>query len=110
MNSIDMTFKIDKANKTASLFRVHKNHDQVIIPRTVEHERTDYLITSISGINTSIKIIKFEEDSAMKTFYRNAFQSSQIEEIHFPASLNELEEDWCFGTDKLKKNCYFTVE
>ena len=67
----DFSFKIDKTNQTASLFEVKKNARQIIIPRSIKHESTEYLITSISGIwNDTISKIKFVEDSAVKTFHK----------------------------------------
>ena len=101
--SQDLTFKIDKTNQTASLFKVNKIFEQLIIPRTVKHESIDYLITSIAGTGNHIKTIKFVENSAVRTIYPDAFSFSNIEEIYFPSSLIDLEEGWCFGTEKLTK-------
>lgn len=104
----DLTFKIDKSNQTASLFRVNKAIDELIIPRTVKYESDEYLITSITGTYNEIKTIKFAEDSAVNTFYQSAFESPStaditVETIYFPASLNELKERWCSETDNLTK-------
>ena len=99
----DLTFKIDKSNQTASLFKVNKIFEQLTIPRTVKHESIDYLITSITGTGNNIKTIKFVDNSAMRTIYSDAFSQSKIEEIHFPSSLIELQSGWCFGTDELTK-------
>ena len=86
-------FKIDQTNRTASLFEVDENIEEVIIPRTVEHKSVEYLIKSISGTSLNLKTLKFVNDSAVKTIYENAFQHlSKIEEIHFPDSLIELKE------------------
>ena len=96
-------FKIDKTNQTASLFRIERKVEEVNIPRIVEHESTEYFITSIIGTCRNIKTIKFCKDSAVKTFYKNAFSKSKIEEIYFPDSLKELKERWCHGTGILKR-------
>ena len=89
-DSKDLTFKIDKTNKTASLFNANDNIKELIIPRTVTHEFTDYLITSISGNLLYAQTIIFFEDSAVKTIYRNALFCSGIEKIYFPKILKEL--------------------
>ena len=81
-----LTFKIDETNQTASLFKVNENIEELIIPRTVKHKSTEYLITSILGISYNIKTIKFSENSAVKTFYGFAFEFSKIKEIYFPAN------------------------
>ena len=78
---------------SASLFKNDHNIEEVIIPRTIEHESDEYLITSIAGTNTQIKSI-----------YRYAFYNSEIEEIYFPTCLKKLKEGWCFHS----KN--FTIE
>lgn len=38
--SNDLFIKIDKANRTASLFSVKNRSKEIIIPRTVKHEST----------------------------------------------------------------------
>ena len=99
-----LQLKIDETNRTASLFNVYKDIEEVIIPRTVEHNSVEYLITSISGTLFKIKTLKFVEDSAVKTFYGFMFPvSSKIKEIYFPASLVELKDGWCSFTKKLTK-------
>ena len=88
ISSEGYAFKIDETNQTASLFDVNNGLDELIIPRTVEHESIEYLITSIFFAGSSAKTIIFSEDSAVKTFYQNAFPS-KLEEIYFPSSLKE---------------------
>ena len=97
-----LTFKINRTNQTASLFKV-SNIEHLVIPRTFQYESTEYLITSIKDTNYNIKSIKFAEDSAINTIFGGAFLSSKIEEIYFPKSLKELREGWCHGADKLTK-------
>lgn len=64
--SKDLAFKIGKVNKRASLFKVKKSIDHLIIPKTAEYESTDYLITSINCVcNFSIRIVDFVEDSTV---------------------------------------------
>ena len=102
-DSKEITFKIDKTNQTASLFKVSHYIEELIIPRTVKHETIEYLITSIC-IGDNIKTIKFSEDSAVKTFYRNSHNiSEKITEIYFPSSLEKLKDGWCDSLNKLTK-------
>lgn len=70
----------------------------------------DYLVTSISSLgfsisnsNSNIKTIKYEDDLAVRIFYKSAFAFSKVEEIHFPNSLTDLKEGWCCATSKLKR-------
>ena len=71
--SKSLVFKIDKINHTASLFKINNWTDN-LIPRAIEYESTEYLITSICGTCEGIDELKFVEDSKVKTIYRNAFQ------------------------------------
>ena len=99
----DLTFQIDKINRTASLIKVRYSNKKHIIPRTVQYESTEYIITSITGIYCDINTINFAEDSAIKTFYFGALSYADLEEIYFPASLKELKEGWCHWTKNLTK-------
>ena len=57
-DSESLKFKIDETNRTASLFKLSGHYEEIIIPRTVEHESVEYLITSICG--TTDKNNEFE--------------------------------------------------
>ena len=111
----DLKFKINKTNKTASLFQPSKKIEHIFVPRIVTHESEEYLVTSIClteeinfsrplpSMKKNIKTIKFDENSSVNTIYPNSFSFTKIEEICFPKSLNELKEGWCSGANKLKK-------
>ena len=100
----DLVFKIDKIDKTASLYKINGNIKEVTIPRAVKYESTDYLITSISGTSSFIEKINFTDDSAVKMIDEYVFPDfSNIKEIHFPASLKELKKRWCHNINKLTK-------
>ncbi|KAK8883956.1 hypothetical protein M9Y10_043058 [Tritrichomonas musculus] len=104
-NDSKFTFKINKTNQTASLFKVKNYVKHLIIPRTFTYESTEYLITSISCINNGdIKTLQFAEDSAVQTIYGHLFPySNQIDEMYFPASLRELKEGCFDGLEQLTK-------
>ena len=56
--------------------------------------------------------ISFVEDSAVKTIYSYALYHTEVREIDFPASLNELNEEWCCETFDLINiiNNYFVFK
>lgn len=93
--SPSLAFRIDKANKTASLMNNYNDSEFLVIPRTVKHESTDYLITSILSVGSKIKTLKFSDDSSVKKIFGHSLSNFSIEEIHFPASLTELKDGWC---------------
>ncbi|KAK8847259.1 hypothetical protein M9Y10_019845 [Tritrichomonas musculus] len=103
-DSKSLIFKIDKLKHTASLFKIDDNISSVVIPRTIELESTEYLITSICGSGMNIRTFEFEQDSAVETIYGYIFfYMSPIENIYFPPSLKELKKEWCLGTNNLTK-------
>ena len=73
-----LKFKIDETNQTASLFKIKNNIEELNLPRTVKHKSAEYLTTSIISTHKHLKTIKFCEDSAVKTFYKNIFTNSNI--------------------------------
>lgn len=76
-DSKDFMFKIDKENKTASLFKISVQTDHVIITRSFQYESEEYLITSVCNSrslnNSEIKIIEFDSNLAVRTIYSGAF-------------------------------------
>lgn len=74
----DLTFKIDKRNKTASLYKINneKKDDDFIISRTIKHEREEYLITSICRCqNFNINRVKFDTNphNSIRIFFIVAY-------------------------------------
>mgnify|MGYP007035365582 CR=1 FL=1 len=61
-DSNTLTFKIDKTNRKASLFNTAENIKEVIIPRTIEYESVEYLITSVVDVNKNLRKLLFVED------------------------------------------------
>lgn len=102
-----LTFKINKANKTASLFKVlESRYPNLNVPRTIEYEGESYLITSIIGSGQYKKILKgieFPSNSEVRTIYEDSFFLSEIESIFIPPSLIKLQDGWCRYTNKLTK-------
>ncbi|KAK8843171.1 hypothetical protein M9Y10_025368 [Tritrichomonas musculus] len=106
----DFIFKIDRENQTASFFYLNDYLiTDLVIPRTVRYESTDYLITSLTGIGFGnyeyyeLTTLKFAKDSSVETIYQHIFSNfSSLKEIYFPESLKELKEGWCDNVDKLQ--------
>ena len=104
-----MKFKINKTNKTASLFKINsKQIEHLIVPRTVKHVSHEYLVTSICYLGGSTSTIKFEENSSVNTIYQFALADSNVEEIYFQISLTRF----CivFWFKKLEEIYNFTIK
>ena len=101
-DSETLELKIDETNRTASISRIAYSTEKVIFPRTYQHGSSEYLITSMIGNGYDLRTLKFSEDSAVKTIYRNSLYL-RLEEIYFPSSLKELKKGWCYGAKNLTK-------
>lgn len=102
-DSKTLKFKIDRTNKTASLFQVDDEIKDLYVPRSIEHESTEYVITSICRIGSPIVTIEFSEDSEVKIIYRTAISFLKIKEIHLPKSLQEIKKGFCYYTPLLNE-------
>ena len=103
----DFFFKINREDKTATLIEQRCNNAVVLIPRSIEHEGEEYIVTKIQEktfYNTyMIKSIQFPLDSQVQTIEQKVFYKSRIESIIIPPSLFELQEGWCNNTPNLTK-------
>lgn len=100
-DSKTLKFKIDRTNKTASLFQVDDEIKDLYVPRSIEHESTEYVNTSICRIGSPIVTIEFSEDSEVKIIYRTAISFYEIKEIHLPKSLQEIKKGFCYYTPQI---------
>lgn len=100
-----LVYSINEEEKTASVIGYKSKKKELIIPRSIEHESNEYLITSISkyAFNSSkVKSISFEYNSELRTIEEDAFVGSLITKISIPASVVELKDGWCNKMRKLK--------
>ena len=107
-NHTDMHYRLNKKNKTASLFSVRLCYGtkKILIPRSIAHDGNLYLITSITGLvidyyeKTPIEIT-FEDNSAIKTIYSLDYLPANC--IKLPASVIDLQSRWCSNVLMLTK-------
>lgn len=102
----DYIYSINTDENTASIIKVPSNQEAITIPRTIQYESIEYIITSISKsalYSTKVKSVQFTEDSEIKSFEDDSFSDSSIESIMIPSSLVELQKGWCYSTSKLTK-------
>ena len=89
--------KSDKCDEKVLLF-VKRNIVNSIVPSCVTK------IGSFSFSNCeSLKTIKFNEDSKLKTISKCAFYQTKIESLSLPSSIENLEEGWCINSDNLNQ-------
>lgn len=101
-----MTFKINKTQHTASLFKVLHETDTLVLPISIKYDSETYTITSIIGCQLfpkKIKTLRFNENSKIGTIYQKSFMNSTIETLYIPQHLKELRGGWCVGSINLRK-------
>lgn len=104
----ELHFKLDQENHTASLTTSPDVYGDIFIPRSINYQSTDYLITSISkdaftNPFNEIKSIDFPKNSAFRTFEKGSLSASFVHCLTIPASVDELQDGWCKGASNLTK-------
>ena len=112
-------YSLNEQEKTASVISNKSQDTDIIIPRSINYNGQEYIITSISEDAfrdlTQLKSIQFPPDSEIQKIEQNAFFNSTIESFTIPSKLKELDDGWCNMTTKLNKisvgqdNQYFTI-
>ncbi|KAK8896976.1 hypothetical protein M9Y10_014906 [Tritrichomonas musculus] len=98
------SFYLNEEDKTASLFHILGEKDSVCIPRSVNYNSQEYVITEIfqnSFECSTAKSIEFSEDSEILSIDGYSFSESSVENLTIPASLADLKKGWCHYTDSL---------
>ena len=96
---IDSTkYLINFEEKTAQILK-SKHIGSIIIPRSINFDSQEYVITSLLERSFSCKVhmhsFDFAVDSEVRTIERNAFEYNNIQSITIPSSLVELKKGWC---------------
>ena len=90
--------------RTAKITKSPNCAGQIIIKNLVNHDSKSYVVTDIDDKafqNTNIESVSFEPGSHIRRIGKIAFQNSTIKSLSIPVSLEEFDEDWCNGIDKL---------
>lgn len=100
-----LTYQLDKSNFTCKIVYSPNVKDDIIVPRSIKYETSDYIITGIEKCsfrkNFSIRSITFSLDSELQAIEKKAFSVSSVSKISFPSSLKELKKGWCEETNYL---------
>lgn len=91
-----LSFALDDKELTAGVFRNISASGDIIIPRSVNYESSEYLVSTIYEKAfkecQTIKSVKFPENSELHLIEKDAFSNSSIENILVPPSVNKIEE------------------
>ena len=98
-------YKINETEKTAYIFDNNFAQGTIFIPRSIEYQTKEFIITKIlkeSFAKSSILSINFPADSELKVIEEKSFFKSKLATISIPPSVLKLS-DGCFdGAKKLK--------
>lgn len=64
-DSTQIKFKINKLNRTASVFKINNNVSELIIPRIIKYESTEYLIAIDEEEENTSRCSTDREDSLL---------------------------------------------
>lgn len=102
----NLIYLLDEEKQTAFVIGNKSNEKTVFIPKSIEYEEKEFIITKIKegsfANSTIIQSIQFSYDSEVHTIERKAFSNSSIEKMTIPSSISDLQKEWCFGTPNLK--------
>lgn len=97
-------YSLDENQKISNIIGCTINENEIIIPYSITHNSTEYVVMSLakeSFAESKIKSIKFDSNSKVKSIEEKAFYLSSIEELSIPSSLIDLKKGWCLSTPKL---------
>lgn len=100
-----LTYELNETDFTSKVIYSPKVENDIIIPRAVNFQSSEYTIISIDRDsfrkNFTIRSISFSQDSELQVIEKKAFSVSSIKKISFPPSLKKLKEGWCEETNYL---------
>lgn len=97
-------FELNKKSFTARIIASKEAKGNVFIPFSVIDDFKEYIITNISEgafKYSKIESLTIAEDSVISSIPGHVFENSTIKDLHLPASIEKLEEFWCFSTPNL---------
>ncbi|KAK8838471.1 beta-1,3-glucan linked protein [Tritrichomonas musculus] len=105
-----LTFVLNIEEKTAILFRNLSTKSEIFIPRTINYNSTDFIVTTISegcfSNSKNIKKIEFDSNSEVNLIDDYSFANSSLEEITIPSSVTKIGEGSFYLCNKLQNVCF----
>lgn len=102
-----LVFVLNEVDKTAEIKGNDKAGTDVFIPRAIQYDAKEYIVTKILKNcfldSKIIKSIQIPPDSELKTIENCSFSFSTVEKITIPSSVQELMDGWCANTSQLSK-------
>ncbi|KAK8887789.1 hypothetical protein M9Y10_038846 [Tritrichomonas musculus] len=97
--------QLTESNLSAEIIESSKARGSVIVPRHIDYQSKKYVITRIGdnafSENRVIDSLSFVTDSSVRSIGNKAFSHSSLKSLSIPASLEELDDWWCFCAKNL---------
>ena len=102
----DLAFQLEKNDHTAIIIGGDKSATHLFIPRSINYDDQNYIITSIGpgafkGYK-KLKTITFAADSKINLFDTDSFNSSSLKTISIPDSVTKIESSTFCGCTSLR--------
>lgn len=102
-----LIIELNNNNFTAKVVNSPNTEEDIIIPRSINYQSQEYIITSIGEgsfrDNECIDSILFPDDSELQIIESDAFTNSFLTYISFPSSLKCLKKGWCNSVSNLSR-------
>ncbi|KAK8898405.1 hypothetical protein M9Y10_000691 [Tritrichomonas musculus] len=99
-------YQLNHKDFTASIINSYQTPENVLIPRCINYNSQDYIITSIRERpfvnNSHIKSLQFSPISGLRYIEKSALFSISLNSITFPASFEKIE-DWIFKSFNIRE-------
>lgn len=87
-------YQINQHNHTANVIGTIFQSEDILIQRSVRLQDQDYIILSIGtgafSKNSTIKTVRFAENSELRTIEKESFSSSSLEKIIIPSHVQQI--------------------
>ncbi|KAK8865151.1 hypothetical protein M9Y10_010685 [Tritrichomonas musculus] len=102
-----LIYLVNEKEQTAGICDNDLISGDVLIPRSINYETQEFIITSIlKGAfkdSDQIKLVQFPSDSELQIIEKEAFTNSSIEKIIFPSSVTKICENSFYQCENLSR-------
>lgn len=101
----NIIYMLNYVEQTAEVYGISVQQYEIIIPRSIIHNSTEYIVKHIyrgAFRYAKTKSVQLPPDSEIQTIENETFQYSSIESFTIPPSLTDLSKRWAYLASNLK--------
>lgn len=106
----NIIYVLNEEEMTSSIINGRKGSGKIIIPRSINYENKEYIVTSILNrafYLSKIKDVFFSDDSELKLIEKEAFTNCSIQSISIPVHVTEIGDKAFYNSSRFK-NIHFS--